>query len=554
MPRSPRRGARRRKGGPQPGPLERGIELLHAFIDGQEEWGVRELAAATGEPSSTTHRLLMRMRDMGLLEFDDERRRYRAGFELYRIAAVLGQRDRVRQTALPVLDELAASLKEDVWLATHDAARGRIAYVAERAAPATLRFPLPLGHEERVWSEPAGWAILAQLDDAEVDAVLAGSPLDATARRALHERLAEARREGFSAGPSALAADVMLVAAAIVDAAGRPCASLCAVVPRHRFTTDHERRCGIALRDAAQRVSRLLGATLLGGAGAGSWHDAVSVIAGLLQRKSPNVAMVPARGGGQQNLDDLQQGRAAYCLTTTVSLADAFHGRDGFTMRHDRLRAVMNLGALHVHVFGRRGIRLKSMKDLAGLRVSPGAEGFSSVQLFHALLGTTGLDAAAMRKRGGDILHFDYREGARQLLAGAVDVLFWLTSVDNAVCLELLASDEVELLQLPTAALSKLAADGSGYRPVEMAAAGRPAVLTLEVPTALVTTADRPDEEVYRVARVVYENRHELAFRSSLGAADAVIGPYAGDVTSHPGAVRFWEEVHAAGALAVEPA
>ena len=130
-----------------------------------------------------------------------------------------------------------------------------------------------------------------------------------------------------------------------------------------------------------------------------------------------------------------------------------------------------------------------------------------------------------------------------------------LTNIAAAPCasklsLELLASDEVELLQLPTAVLSKLAADGSGYRPVEMAASGRPTILTLEVPTALVTTADRPDEEVYRVARVVYENRHELAFRGSLGAADAVIGPCTGDVPSHPGAVRFWGEVHASGALA----
>lgn len=548
MPRSPRsKPARRGKRAPQPGPLERAIELLRAFVDGQEEWGVRELAAATGEPTSTTQRLLARMRDLGLLEFDDERRRYRAGFELYRMAAVLGQRDRVRQTAAPVLDELVASLGENAWLAMHDAARGRIAYVAERSPPATLRFPIPLGHEEPAWAEPSGWAVLAALDEGEVDALLDRSPLDARRRTELHERLAEVRREGYSFGPSALAADVVVIAAAIVDSSGRACASLAVMVPSHRFRPDDARRCGIAVRDAARRISRLQGATLLGGAGAGSWHDAVSVITGLLQRKSANVAILPARGGGRQNLEDLQQGRAAYCLTTTVSLADAFHGRGGFATRHERLRAVMTLGALHVHVFARRGVRVKSVKDLAALRVSPGAEGFSSVQLFHALLATTGLDRASMRKRGGDILHFDYREGARQLLAGAVDVLFWVTSVDNAVCLELLASKDVELLQLPQAALAALASDGSGYRRVEMTPAGRPAIRTLEVPTALATTADRLDEEVYRVARVVYENRHELAFRGSLAASDAVIGPCSCDVPSHPGAERLWTEFAAAG-------
>lgn len=524
------------------GSLERAVALLHAFIDGQEHWGVRELAAATGEPSSTTHRLLGRLRDLGFLEFDEAQRRYRVGFELYRIGAVLGRRHRIQQVAAPILEELAASLGESAWLALFDAQRGRVAYIAERAPAQALRFPVPVGHEEPAWSEPSGWAVLAELPPEEARALLAGAPAGTEA--SLEARLSRLRELGYGVGPSALGDEAVVIAAPVHDARGRPYGSLCVTVPRHRFDEQQARRCGIAVRDGARQLSYRMGATLLGGASAGSWHDAVSVISELLRRQSPHLAVTPARGGGQQNLEDLDQGRAAYCLTTAASLEDAFCGRRGFPAAYTRLRAVMNLSALYVHVFARRGIAITTLDDLAALRVSPGAEGFSSAQLYQGLLAAAGIKPAEMRKRGGDILHFDYPEGQRQLQAGAIDVLFWVTGLDNPICRELAAAPEVSLIALPEAALASLAGPGCGYRIAQMPRPGAGPIRTLKVPTVIATTADRPEDEVYRLAKVVYDNRFELAFRQALDDGAAAVGPSSAEVPMHPGAAKFWTEMH----------
>jgi TRAP transporter TAXI family solute receptor len=540
---APRRAA---KSAREAGSLERAVALLHAFIDGQEHWGVRELAAATGEPSSTTHRLLGRLRDMGFLEFDEAQRRYRVGFELYRICAVLGPRHRIQQVAAPILDELAASLNESAWLALFDVQRGRMAYIAERAPAQALRFPVPVGHEEPAWSEPSGWAVLAELPPQEARALLAQAPAGMGA--SLEARLPGIRELGYGVGPSALGDEAVVIAAPVHDAQGRPYGSLCVTVPRHRFDEQQARRYGIAVRDGARQLSYRMGATLLGGASTGSWHDAVSVISELLRRQSPHLAVTPARGGGQQNLEDLEQGRAAYCLTTAASLEDAFRGRRGFPAPHTRLRAVLNLSALYVHVFARRGIELAALEDLAGLRVSPGAEGFSSAQLFQGVLAAAGIKTADMRKRGGDILHFDYPEGQRQLQAGAIDVLFWVTGLDNPVCRELAASPEVSLIALPEAALTSLSGPGSGYRLAEIPRPGAGVMRTLKVPTVIATTADRPDDEVYRLAKVVYDNRYELAFRQALDDGAAAVGASSADVPMHPGAAKFWTELQDAAA------
>jgi len=526
---------------PEPGPLERAIALLRAFVDGQEHWGVRELAAATGEPTSTTHRLLARMRALGWLEFDEELKRYRVGFELLRVGAVLSHRHRIGQAAIPALESLASGLDESAWFFLHDAARARVACIAERSPARALRLPPPLGHEERLWSGPAGWAVLAALPAAEADAALRDADIDPIERQLLRERLPELNREGFCAGSSALLPEVIVIAAAVHDAAGAPRGSLCVAVPRVRFREEDARRFGIAVRDEARHLSYLLGATLLGGASAGSWHDAASAISALMRRQSPDLPMTPALGGGQSNLEDLQMGRAAYCLTTAVSLEDAFHGGSGAGTAHPRLASVMTLSALYLHVFTRPGIRLRTIADLAGLCVSPGAEGFSSARLFRELLEDSGIKPADAPRRGGAVLHLDYPEGQRLFRAGKVDVLFWLTGLNNAVCGDLARTPEVGMPSLPEAVLAKFVAHHPGYSLATMAAGGR-SIHTLKVPTVIATVIDRPQDEVFRLAKVVHENRHELAVQGVLDGNADTIGPCPARVPIHPGARRYWEQ------------
>jgi len=524
----------------EPGPLERGIALLRAFVDGQEEWGVRELAAATGEPTSTTHRLLSRLRALGWLEFDEGLKRYRVGFELLRIGAVLAQRNRVSQAALPALETLAETLDESAWLFLHDAARSRVACVAEHAPARALRLPPPLGHEEPLESGPAGWAVLAALAPAQAEALARGLP-GAGETDVLRSRLADARADGYCAGSSALLPEAVVVAAPVLDAAGSPRAALCVAVPRVRFHDDDARRIGIAVRDEARRLSYLLGATFLGGASAGSWHDAASAISGLMRRQSPELPITPAQGGGQSNVEDLRRGRAAYCLTTAASLADALRGAgDG----DERLAAVVSLSALYLHVFTRPGMRARSLRDLAALRVSPGAEGFSSAHLYRELLAEARLVPGEGRAAKGAVLHLDYPEAMRLLREGKLDALFWLTHPANTLCRELAGPVRAALVALPEAALAQFADGHAGYEVASLAAPGG-AIRTLRVPTVIATLASRPDEEVYRLARVVHDNRHELAVQGVVDAGPDGIGPCPAGLPAHPGAARFWRELEA---------
>src|SRR5437899_7817566 len=86
--------------------VAKALATLRAFVDGQEQWGVRELAAALAEPPSTMHRLLASLRADGFVRYDRVRQKYSAGPEFVRLSAAVLHRDSLRQAALPLLRQL----------------------------------------------------------------------------------------------------------------------------------------------------------------------------------------------------------------------------------------------------------------------------------------------------------------------------------------------------------------------------------------------------------------------------------------------------------------
>lgn len=542
----------------QPGTsVAKALAVLRAFIDGQDQWGVRELAARIDQPPSTAHRLLSRLRLEGFLDYDETRQKYRVGFEFFRLAAAVSERHGFKQVALPVMRELTGRSGESTWLALHDARRFRMAYVAEQPSPHPLRYAAPLGREETLIDGACGLAVLAALPDDERRAALAG--LRGRVPADLDRRLRDIRAAGYATSRASEAEAAMMIAVVVQDVRHHPIGCLAVVVPAHRFGSGRELVLGELVRDYATRLSRRLGARLLGGASAGTWHDAVALISELLHREAPGLMVTPALGGGGHNLEDLDRGLGTYALTTAASLYQAFHGRKPFTRRHDRLRAVMSLSELQLLVISRRGIAVDGMRDLAGLRVSPGEQGFSAAQVFEELLQLARVPRRHAGRKRDAVLYLDYPEAKRRFEAGTLDVLIWLTGVSNRLVQEIHASTPSRLRPLADPLLRRLAAANPGYRLGSIAASAFPRWLkadarTLTVPTVLACTAGCPESEVYEVARTVFEHRAELALMSSVySRIDARFA--VADLTAplHPGAARYFREIGAEPGHAVTP-
>lgn len=519
---------------------------MRAFIDGQDRWGVRELAVAVGQPRSSIHRLLTRLRASGYLEYDAEERKYRVGFEFMRLASAVYVRHGPKEAALPILRELTERCGESSWLALHGTGPHRIAYVAEQASRHALRHPAPIGREETLFDGACGLAVLAALPEAEQRAARLAAKVRLPAD--IGDQLAEVRARGFAVVRTREVEAAVSIAAVIRDARDRPVGSIAIVVPTHRFDAAREADLGALVVGAAQRVSSRLGAKLLGGASAGSWRDAASVIGELLGREVPRLEITAAPGGGAQNLEDLDRGLGSIALTTASSLADAVHGRGPFQRRHGRLRVLMNLSELHLHVIMRPGVRLKDTADLARLRVSPGEQGFSSTQALDDLLGAARPAARAARNRGR-VFYLDYPEGARQFESGELDALVWLVGMPNPIVQGMEAHAPSRLAAIPDRTLQRMLEANAGYRRGIIPANLYPRWLSRDLPTLVVSTllvcrADLADDAAREIVRAVYESREELTRMSSVYRRISPEFAFANTVApAHPGALRYFESV-----------
>jgi TRAP transporter TAXI family solute receptor len=522
------------------------LQILRAFVDGQERWGVRELAVAVGQPRSTVHRLLLRLREGGFVEFDETAQKYQVGFEFFRLGAALYVRHGPREAAMPIMRELAERCRESVWFATYGEKQFHIAYVAEQESQQTLRHRAPIGGTESLVDSACGLVVLAALPSSE--AISARMAVSRPIPSDLDVRLEQIRVRGFAIERTGEAEPAVMIAAAVRDARDRPIGSVAIVLPAHRHDSAREAVLGELVRDATRRISYRLGARLLGGASAGSWRDVAALISELLRRDAPHLDITPTLGGGLQNLEDLDRGFGSVALTTANSLVDAVRGRGRFSRPLATLQVLMNLSELHLHVIARPNANLRSLSDLSKLRVSPGEEGFSSAQAFEDLLRASRVSKRLVGGPKGAVIYLNYPEAVRQFEKGEIDVLVWLVGMPNATVQGLAATTPSVLVPIPEPILRRMIDANPGYRAALIDATTYPNWIsenhrTVAVFTSLVTTASCSSERAYEIVRTIYENRRELSMMSPLyRRLDASFALGRADAPIHPGALKYFDE------------
>jgi DNA-binding IclR family transcriptional regulator len=97
------------------------LDLLDLFMT-EEELGVTDVARNLGVAKSSAHRMLTTLVSRGFAEKDPETGRYRLGLHVYELGQLSISRNRLRRTALPLLDELRQLTGLTIHLAVADGA------------------------------------------------------------------------------------------------------------------------------------------------------------------------------------------------------------------------------------------------------------------------------------------------------------------------------------------------------------------------------------------------------------------------------------------------
>src|SRR5882757_11268097 len=84
--------------------LPKVISILEAFSTSRRSMSLAEISAATGFPRSTAHRLAASMRDVGLLDQEGHRDRYRLGIKLFELGNTVLPNMDLHREARPFVD------------------------------------------------------------------------------------------------------------------------------------------------------------------------------------------------------------------------------------------------------------------------------------------------------------------------------------------------------------------------------------------------------------------------------------------------------------------
>jgi IclR family transcriptional regulator, acetate operon repressor len=241
-----------RSGGVQS--VGRVLDLLEIVGESGGEIGLSELAARSGLPLPSIHRLVRTLVDRGYMR-QMPNRRYVLGARLIPLGEVAGTM--LGRWARPVLSGLVDELGETANMATLDG--DMVMYIGQVPSRHAMRMFTEVGRRVYAHCTGAGKALLSQLPDEHVRALLARTGMPAQTPHTLTQpddlvaQLARIRRDGYALDEGEQEIGVRCVAVAVPG--GPSGVALSVSGPAPRMTGELVERAVPLLRAASERLS-----------------------------------------------------------------------------------------------------------------------------------------------------------------------------------------------------------------------------------------------------------------------------------------------------------
>lgn len=273
----PRKGGeveKRRRGGEPDGgsttiaAVERAADvLLHFVATPRPTLGITEIAEDLGLSKAAVHRILASLRSRGLVDLDEQTRRYSLGVVAMRLGMAYLDRIDVRQIAHPFLVELSERTNETATLSVRIGFQ-RI-YVEQITPNREVIMSVSLGTPYPLHAGASSRAFMAYLTEQELTTYLETVPLEPLTPRtitdpeALRATLAEVRAHGYAHSVSERMNGAASIAAPVLGHDKLPVAVISVCGPAERFVAEFE-HCRDTLLDVSRRLSEKCGWTAAG--------------------------------------------------------------------------------------------------------------------------------------------------------------------------------------------------------------------------------------------------------------------------------------------------
>ncbi len=243
--------------------VDRALVILEYLGTQTKEVGVRELGQAIGLSKSSVHRILQTLRARGFVKWNPDNARYSLGMRAFEVGCGILRSMEAHGVAKPYLEQLVASLGETAFLGVLDDAD--LVIIDKIDGRRSVRMYADIGSRRPLHSSGIGKALLAHLDRAEIDRIIAAKPLTRytkntiTDPEALRAELEKIRRLGYAEDNEEMEDGLYCIGAPLFNYSGKPVASISIAVPKIGQQNVQKDRLIKSVVQAAQEISAKLG-------------------------------------------------------------------------------------------------------------------------------------------------------------------------------------------------------------------------------------------------------------------------------------------------------
>lgn len=212
------------------GTVGKALEVLDLIASFNRPVRFAELQGKSPFPKATLYRLIQTLTHQGMLAQDPDTGAYAPGIRLVRLAHAAWQQSSLAPIARTHIDELSRIAGQTIHLAQLDG--GQVLYVDKRNAREPVEMFSQAGKVGPGYCTGVGKAMLAFLNEAELDAALARqsfhrfTPSTLTTRETLLLELGAIRTRGYAFDREEHEAGIVCIAAPILSAGGRALGAL----------------------------------------------------------------------------------------------------------------------------------------------------------------------------------------------------------------------------------------------------------------------------------------------------------------------------------------
>jgi DNA-binding IclR family transcriptional regulator len=243
--------------------INRFVAILDCFTQSNPQSGVREISRKIGLPASTTGRILVSMKEAGVLSQNSDTQLYQLGGRVLLWAGVYTATLDVRSLALPAMHKLHQDTDETISLYILE---GNERLCVERLESThNVRIIARIGRHLPLYAGSAGKVFLAYLTEERRDQILDETQMVPLTKNTIIDRnellkdLIITRQQGYAVSYGEWLLEASGIAAPIFDQSKEITAAITISGPTQRFTPENVPLYSEKLIAAAETISANLG-------------------------------------------------------------------------------------------------------------------------------------------------------------------------------------------------------------------------------------------------------------------------------------------------------